>query len=221
MRIERRALDAGRDVFFIFIADNELESEVLDQMGALDRRFNATCELRLSDGYGEYYLSVKEVPAPRDLEDLFERLERMAIDMKSEDKVAILEACLTISNLSTLHEQPIAMLLYCPACGLQHVDKPQPEKGWTNPPHRSHECQGCGHTWRPCDRATVGVQAIATTGSRDGSPAPLKENEVRVDALDLATVTTYFGERNWPDTAVGNAAQRLHSKLMAIARRTP
>lgn len=59
MKIEKRSLDAGRDVFFIFIADTDEESEVLDQMGNLDQRFEATCELRLADGYGEYYLSVK------------------------------------------------------------------------------------------------------------------------------------------------------------------
>ena len=62
---------------------------------------------------------------------------------------------------------PIPMILYCPACALQHIDAPQPEKEWTNPPHRSHECQGCGCVWRPADVPTVGVASIATRGSRD------------------------------------------------------
>lgn len=62
MKIERRSLDAARDEFFIFIAETEEESLILDQMGGLDQRFNATCELRLADGYGEYYLSVKRAP---------------------------------------------------------------------------------------------------------------------------------------------------------------
>jgi len=71
--------------------------------------------------------------------------------------------------------QPIDLLLFCPACGLQHIDQPQPEKNWDNPPHRSHECQGCGHVWRPADVATNGVAAIQTKGTRDGSPAPAQQ----------------------------------------------
>jgi hypothetical protein len=66
--------------------------------------------------------------------------------------------------------KPIPMLLYCPDCGLQHVDAPQPGENWTNPPHRSHECQHCGTVWRPADVATTGVEKIATAGKNDTSP---------------------------------------------------
>lgn len=95
---------------------------------------------------------------------------------------------------------PIPMILHCPACGLQHVDRAEahevdecPASGegcsfgphgpegqsqceycglpphWTNPPHRSHLCAGCGHLWRPADVATMGVERINTRG-RDDSP---------------------------------------------------
>lgn len=67
---------------------------------------------------------------------------------------------------------PIPMLLYCPRCDRQHVDAPQPEKNWTNPPHRTHECQQCGHSWRPADVATTGVRALATRGAVDGETHP-------------------------------------------------
>jgi hypothetical protein len=50
---------------------------------------------------------------------------------------------------------PIPMVLHCPACGWQHIDEPKGD--WTNPPHRSHLCAGCGHIWRPFDFPTVGV----------------------------------------------------------------
>jgi hypothetical protein len=77
--------------------------------------------------------------------------------------------------------QPIDMVLHCPACGLQHIDAPEPNMGaitgdgvkienahnWTNPPHRSHLCHGCGHIWRPADVPTNGVAAIKTRGERD------------------------------------------------------
>lgn len=81
-------------------------------------------------------------------------------------------------------EQPIDMILHCPACGMQHIDKPDGRRlfadepideqsfapAWTNPPHRSHLCHGCGHIWRPADVPTNGVDAIKTKGKAD---APL------------------------------------------------
>lgn len=84
---------------------------------------------------------------------------------------------------------PIDMILHCPACGMQHIDAPKsctlhdchlygkcfaeyhgkPDRcdRWTNPPHRSHLCHGCGHIWRPADVPTNGVAAIKTKGKAD------------------------------------------------------
>ena len=67
---------------------------------------------------------------------------------------------------------PIDMVLFCPKCGMQHIDDD------TNfqEVHRSHLCRqkdaGCGHIWRPADVATNGVKAVATTGKAD---SPLAE----------------------------------------------
>lgn len=80
---------------------------------------------------------------------------------------------------------PIDMVLHCPKCGLQHVDAadppitvleatlranplsmPAPQR-WSNPPHRSHLCHGCGHIWRPADAPTNGVAAVKTMGKAD------------------------------------------------------
>lgn len=62
---------------------------------------------------------------------------------------------------------PIDLLLFCPECGAQHVDAPEPATGWTNPPHRSHLCHTCGAVWRPADVPTNGVEAIGTIGDDD------------------------------------------------------
>src|SRR5262249_13103745 len=70
---------------------------------------------------------------------------------------------------------PIDMILFCPQCGRQHIDEPQPEKNWDNPPHRSHECQYCGHVWRPADVPTNGVAEIETKGQRDQVPLPFTD----------------------------------------------
>lgn len=77
-------------------------------------------------------------------------------------------------------QEPIPMVLHCPACGLQHIDAPDRlenivhassgtivDQLWTNPPHRSHLCHGCGHIWRPADVPTVGVAAVQTKGKAD------------------------------------------------------
>ena len=62
---------------------------------------------------------------------------------------------------------PVGMLLFCPHCGMQHIDAPEPDTGWTNPPHKSHKCHGCGCIWRPADVPTDGVVNIRTRGSAD------------------------------------------------------
>lgn len=74
---------------------------------------------------------------------------------------------------------PIDMILHCPVCHTQHIDAPgtlitddsgDGEYLWTNPPHRSHLCHGCGCIWRPADVPTNGVKAITTRGKADTWP---------------------------------------------------
>lgn len=63
--------------------------------------------------------------------------------------------------------KPIDMIIHCPACGVQHIDAPEPESDWHNPPHRSHECHGCGRIWRVADVPTNGVRTLSTAGKSD------------------------------------------------------
>lgn len=87
-----------------------------------------------------------------------------------------------IEFFGLVEDAPIDTVLYCPNCGLQHIDRPDehalgdpdPEiraHAWTNPPHKSHLCRkedgGCSIVWRPCDRATNGVEKIETAGQAD------------------------------------------------------
>lgn len=100
------------------------------------------------------------------------------------------------ANAKRETQAPIDMVLHCPVCGMQHIDRPDepdaycytlgdgscvsndprcmhqpnPEPRWDNPPHRSHLCAGCWHMWRPADVPTNGVAAIKTKGKND-SPA--------------------------------------------------
>lgn len=61
----------------------------------------------------------------------------------------------------------IDMILFCPHCYHQHIDKPDAEAGWENPPHKSHKCHHCGCIWRPADVPTNGVENIKTRGKDD------------------------------------------------------
>lgn len=88
---------------------------------------------------------------------------------------------------------PVPMLLFCPACGLQHIDAPEParegEKAWNNPPHRSHKCHACAAVWRPADVPTVGVARIQTSGQADnwdGAAHTVAAGAVRTVTIDEA-----------------------------------
>jgi hypothetical protein len=61
---------------------------------------------------------------------------------------------------AVLSPKPIDMILHCPECDKQHVDAPEPENGWTNPPHKTHLCHGCGTLFRPADVPTNGVATV-------------------------------------------------------------
>lgn len=86
-----------------------------------------------------------------------------------------------------LNDKPIPMIIFCPRCGVQHVDAAEPHKedcqavtiaeqtecicgAWLNPPHRSHLCHDCGHIWRPSLARTTGVAEIRILGDHDHPP---------------------------------------------------
>lgn len=80
-------------------------------------------------------------------------------------------------------QAPVAMVLHCPECGTQHIDKPendveyemrislpgQSNERWTNPPHKSHLCLKCDIVWRPAEIYTEGVESVPR-GERDTWP---------------------------------------------------
>jgi hypothetical protein len=124
---------------------------------------------------------------------------------------------------------PIDMVLHCPACGRQHIDAPEPhtrscltpgggtfddqcicpESRWTNPPHRSHLCDGCGHVWRPADVPTNGVEAITTKGQAD---SPLPDRRAFWRRLDEYVAA----EVEEADDGDPGASQRLYDELRTM-----
>lgn len=84
--------------------------------------------------------------------------EYAAIPATSESAALFDSKAATVAQPSTA--APIDMLLFCPRCHLQHVDEAEPESGWTNPPHATHACKGCGLNWRPSNVPTNGVGSL-------------------------------------------------------------
>lgn len=122
-------------------------------------------------------------------------------------------------------EQPIDMILHCPACGMQHIDAPEfngtredkfpafgedPAMSWTNPPHRSHLCHGCGHIWRPADVPTNGVAAIKTKGKAD-SAAPEPQGQAVPDQYEFELLV----DDEWQ---AGGQAATLHEMRAEASR---
>lgn len=52
--------------------------------------------------------------------------------------------------------KPIPMVLHCPKCGVQHIDRDE----WVLRLHRTHLCLVCKHEWRPAQVYTVGVEVL-------------------------------------------------------------
>jgi hypothetical protein len=80
-----------------------------------------------------------------------------------------------VEALEARAEAPIDMILHCPKCHTQHIDRDEGQhmaphtagSVWRNPPHRSHLCHHCNCTWRPADVPTNGVASIKTRGQND------------------------------------------------------
>lgn len=89
-----------------------------------------------------------------------------------------------ICELFNAQLKPADVILFCPNCNAQHIDKAEPDNcqncgenryhhyaptneckdftEWLNPPHKSHRCHSCNHVWKPFDYATNGV--LETSG---------------------------------------------------------
>ncbi|MCA8326238.1 helix-turn-helix domain-containing protein [Burkholderia cepacia] len=159
--------------------------------------------------------------------------EKTAFDANLLTKVFELAKERAGALLAAQQPEPIDMLLFCPECGEQHVDAPEPADAdidvdgtvisstdeWTNPPHRSHLCHACGTIWRPADVPTNGVASIQTRGKADtwdGKPEP------RAEAADWNTPCTgcstpracqYGGCRNEPSAEVTDEQPSLTNPL--------
>lgn len=65
-------------------------------------------------------------------------------------------------HMSAKKEASVPMLLWCPECGVRHIDVGD----FAIKLHHTHACQHCGHCWRPAIVPTCGVRFLP--GFRNG-----------------------------------------------------
>jgi len=102
---------------------------------------------------------------------------------------------------------PIDMVLFCPECGAQHIDRAEFEPTgrtvdnctevrytWDNPPHKSHLCHNCANIWRPADVCTNGVDTTQTRGEKDTHPfkSPYEQGKRHVHVLPTKNFNPVF-----------------------------
>ncbi len=76
---------------------------------------------------------------------------------------------------------PLPVLLFCPMCKKQHIDKLEPDGiDWRTRPHRKHLYLGCGHVWKPCALHTVGVETLPDEPTPPASPVSQDAPETTV-----------------------------------------
>lgn len=107
---------------------------------------------------------------------------------------------------------PVPMNLNCPCCNAEHLD----EGEWATRPHKTHQCQGCGHEWRPFEYATVG---IAVPPAEVATPAMLIQSSgfmtttIAADAMARALVAAP-GNGPAEDAAVAEAVATVDNGLL-------
>lgn len=70
-----------------------------------------------------------------------------------------------VKLIKTLTNTPLPMILVCPTCKVQHVDRLEKTGiDWAKRVHRTHLCKkeegGCGALFRPSNHPTVGVEKL-------------------------------------------------------------
>lgn len=77
-------------------------------------------------------------------------------------------------------DEPIPMLLWCPACSARHID----EGKFATKRHHTHACQSCGMVWRPALVPTVGVQFLPGFKNCE-HPSATTERATGIDYCDV------------------------------------
>lgn len=115
-------------------------------------------------------------------------------------------------RIRALQSQPgggVPLALWCPKCSAPHVD----EGEWATRPHKTHQCQSCGHEWRPFDYPTTGVPQLKPGGM---VLVPREPTPEQVAAMAECFDPTW----GYPDASIGlEWAQKSYAAMIAAAQK--
>lgn len=172
-------------------------------------------------------MKTEQIIAKIDLTALLEKVKRVGKVICTPDELqALVQEYEALAAEVKRLTAPVDMLLFCPKCFEQHVDKAEPDicqdcghtkdahgfksgcgthkmdcqcdvfTAWLNPPHKSHRCTECNHVWRPADVPTNGVQKLETSGRADGSARPVAFANGKDFDDSVATATKRLTDEN-------------------------
>lgn len=101
--------------------------------------------------YLEFNLETKQSQL-RQIEESDSDYEVDILKLKSE----IISLCEKIDKINEQinHTQFIKLVIFCPKCNTQHIDRNE----WETKLHKTHLCENCGNEWRPFDFPTIGIE---------------------------------------------------------------
>ena len=191
--------------WLVIIHDNDLS--IGDRLQRLSSQINSLLDGEPADKYRPHQPRILQQDAHLEDDAIIAVARQYFREGANESPEALKALCRAVRHCARIAEPasslPIDMILHCPSCGMQHVDAPDTSPdhavcdrmcdcaaghcdaspvAWTNPPHRSHLCHGCGHIWRPADVPTNGVAAITTQGKNDYPSTALRAQPSTHDA---------------------------------------
>lgn len=119
---------------------------------------------------------------------------------------------------------PVEVTIFCPECSAPHID----EGEWaTTRHHKTHQCQSCGHEWRPFPFATVGVAHPVSAHEGFAAAVWVKPEHLKrmLDAGDPMDGAMVWAEQRHPDfvplaalspTAVEERCARMEALLTTL-----
>ncbi len=138
------------------------------------------------------------------------QVERLRRILKLGEVADFQDMIRTVAKLVEYSEEPVDVVLYCPACKTQHIDGYE-SASWKNPPHKTHLCHFCGELWTPSRRATNGVRAV-----RPGSSATWPHADPLLFAADKMPDRNSDGMVWHPDLPEGTEDESIAPYLWAM-----
>lgn len=141
---------------------------VLSLSAKLYREFEQTLEAHDCYRDGPDALSAEE----QDERDMIDKMSSEQVTLylarngisPEDSSRSLAEAKAMVKMTKIILAQPVPVVVHCPLCKVQHIDRDEGAIDWRTRPHRKHLCKpaegGCGHIFKVSNLFTVGVETL-------------------------------------------------------------